>query len=382
MSVESTAEKKDSVTKPPGLIVHEWIEKVGGAEGVLKEMLVAFPESPVFCLWRDNPELFSGVEVRESILRHIPKSVRKILGIPLMLIVWRTLPRKYREAPWILASSHLFAHHAEFFSRKTLKFSYIHSPARYLWAREVDSRGAGFLPSLAGIVLRPIDRYAATKSDRIAANSKFIQDRILKSWGKSSVVIYPPVDVDFFSSQTDFEGTEAERALVDSLPNEFVLGASRLVSYKRLDVVIDFGRVNKVEVLIVGSGPELRRLKIQAQTQYQGHVRFLGNVSQNVLREIYRKATVLVFPGVEDFGIAPVEAMAAGTPVICNALGGASETVIDGVSGFVLESFDEKQLKLTYSKLSCLDPLNVKTSSARFSSDVFRQKLTAWISAS
>jgi glycosyltransferase involved in cell wall biosynthesis len=325
-----------------GIIVHDWISKTGGAEKVLDAMVETLPDAEIWCLWNDVPESrYPGRIVRESWLARTPLRRAKAAALPLMPLTWRT--HRSTSAEWILASSHVFAHQVSLGGNNAdvRKFAYVHTPARYVWTPELDARGAGWLPRLVSPALRGLDRRRAEELYKVAANSEFVRERIQVAWNRDSEVIYPPVDVAQIQSVESWADDldEGGRALLDRLPRPFVLGASRFVHYKRLDVVIKTGEAMDVPVVLAGSGPEERRLREQA-AQATVPVHFVHAPSDTLLYALYEAALVFVFPTIEDFGIMPVEAMATGTPVIGRRVGGVSETVIQGVTGALLDTLD------------------------------------------
>jgi len=325
-----------------GIIVHEWISATGGAEKVLDAMVETFPDAEIWCLWNDVPESrYPKRIVRESWLAHTPMRHAKAAALPLMPLTWRTHRRT--SADWILAGSHLFAHHVSLGGQDAdvRKFAYVYTPARYIWHPEVDVRGAGWLPRLVSPSLRSLDRRRARESYGIAAISQYVQERIQIAWGRDSEVIYPPVGVARMQRVESWSGqlSDGERVVFDRLPSPFVLGASRFVPYKRLDLVIKAGEAANLPVVLAGSGPEYRRLREQA-AQSTVPVHFVSDPSDTLLYALYEAASVFVFPAIEDFGIMPVEAMALGTPVVARTVGGVSETVVDGVTGALLDEVD------------------------------------------
>jgi glycosyltransferase involved in cell wall biosynthesis len=202
-----------------------------------------------------------------------------------------------------------------------LHVSYCCTPMRYAWLWRTEE---GRIPAplrplwpLIAALLRRSDRRRSRHVDAFVAVSSCVADRIRSSYGRDSTVVYPPVNTDFFTVDLD-------------VPREdFFLVAGRLVAYKRVDVAIDAARRAGVALVVAGSGPELVRLRRSAGRS----VRFVEAPSDAELRVLYRRARALVFPGVEDFGMVPVEAQACGTPVIAFAQGGALETVRDGETG-------------------------------------------------
>ncbi|MGO3722327.1 glycosyltransferase [Microbacterium gubbeenense] len=319
-----------------GIIVHEWLAPAGGSENVFGAIADAFPDAERWCLWKES-EQFDPVH--ETWLARTPLRGRKALALPIMPLAWRTLPR--READWVLTSSHLFAHHARFAgpAADAPKLVYAHTPARYIWVPELDARGDNLPARFISAALKPLDRKRAQEPVAIAANSHFIADRISAAWGREAEVIYPNVDVARFFAEPKLSAID--ELTLRQLPDQFILGFSRFVPYKRLDAAIDAGRVSGLPVVLAGGGGDEVRLRAYADLVHPGKVAFVLNPSDQLLSALFRLATVLVFAPVEDFGIVPVEAMAAGTPVLVNAIGGAVESVVDGVTGAHVHTWDD-----------------------------------------
>lgn len=311
-----------------GILVHEWLERTGGSENVFEILGETFPDAQRFALWNNSAGRFQNV--RETWLSRTPLRRSKALALPLMPLAWRQLP--VADADWVLASSHLFAHHARFRgpSGDVPKLVYAHTPARYIWVPELDGRGRSLPARALSTALKPIDRRRAQEPVAIAANSAFVAQRIRDTWEREAKVIYPPVAVEEFSREPVLSGED--QAAVDELPDGFLFAVSRWVPYKRLDAAIAAGRASGRAVVLAGEGPDEARLRAIAAASGV-EVYFLHHPSFPLLRALYRRAAALIFAPVEDFGIVPVEAMASGTPVVANGVGGAAESVIDGVTG-------------------------------------------------
>ncbi|MGB4135796.1 MAG: glycosyltransferase [Microbacterium sp.] len=322
-------------------IVCEWIEATGGAEKVLDAMIEAFPGSVVHTLWNDAPERTRPTQVRESWMANTPLRRAKALALPLMDPTWRT--RRTAGSPSrVLVSSYVFAHHVRFVNLPDVpKYVYVHSPARYIWTPEFDSRGRSPLVRMSAPYWRNLDRRRAAEAHELAANSEFVRQRIQMAWHRDATVIHPPVDsgaiVEIVDWNDAVEGPDARR--LATLPADFVLGASRLVGYKRLDAVIGFAKSVGLPAVIVGVGPDRQRLDHLAEDAGVP-VHFLGALGSPALYALYQRAAAFVFPPVEDFGIMPVEAMAAGGRVIVNRVGGTAETVVDGLTGVHAVDFE------------------------------------------
>lgn len=365
-----------------GALVHEWIAPLGGSENVLAALSRLYPTAHLHCLWNDAPDRFLPETVNESWLSRTPLRRHKLAALPLMPLVWR-----YRRAParysWILTSSHLFAHHVQFphCTRDTPKLSYVHSPARYLWTPEFDPRGSHPLARAAAAALKPLDASRAQESSAVAANSSFVRARIRRYWGRDAEVIHPPVDVHRIASVGDWSSllTEQESAALAALPADFVLGASRLVPYKQLDKVIETGRLLQVPVVIAGMGPLAQQL-MAAGRSAGVPVHLTGRISDALLFALYQRCRLFVFPAVEDFGIMPVEAMAAGAPVLANILGGAAETVVHGVTGGLADFDDEDSLRAGIAAALTCGASAARQRAMDFGEDIFQQRMGAWVS--
>jgi glycosyltransferase involved in cell wall biosynthesis len=317
-----------------GVLIHEWIATAGGSENVLEAMSKLYPDADILCLWNDSTDRFAPDRVHESWLAKSPLRRSKALALPFMPATWRRL--QDRDYEWALISSHLFAHHARFGGTgfDIPRFTYVHTPARYIWTPELDMRGTGLAAHMAARVLKPLDRRRAGETAHFAANSRFVQRRIADAWHVESRVIHPPVDVTQIQSGGPWRDrlSAQDEAVFESLPADFILGASRFIPYKRLDTVIRTAELTGRPVVLAGKGSEYERLQALAAAS-SVPVYFVMAPSRELLYALYEAAALYVFPAIEDFGIMPVEAMAAGAPVLAQAIGGASESIVSGVSG-------------------------------------------------
>lgn len=360
-----------------GLIVHEWFEQFGGAEKVVEELMGSFPDASIACLWDDYPPRFAGRSVSESWLAKTPLRRHKSIAVPFMLPAWRHLTVEHAPE-WMLCSSHLFAHHAKIRDLNVPKYVYAYTPARYVWNPELDQRGRSRLVRAASWQLQKIDRVRAQEAHSIACVSNFVRSRIQDAWWRDCEVIYPPVDVDYYTSSREHELTEAELSILQALPDVFVLGASRFISYKRLDVVVDFGMASRTPVVLAGGGPEegyLRSLAAWASVP----VTLINRPSRALLRELYSRALAYIFPPIEDFGIMPIEAAATGTPVVGNSIGGAAETVANETSGILLERFSPAEMRRAADSLQSIDPEDCRRQALQFDRSVFHAAIKEWI---
>jgi glycosyltransferase involved in cell wall biosynthesis len=332
-----------------GVIIHDWIPAHGGAETVLAAIGRTFPDADVRTLWRDPGSVMAERAVAESWIAHTPLRRSKVLALPFMPITWRGL-RSNRQYDWMLTSSYLFAHHAHFsgVNRSTPKFVYAYTPARYIWTPEVDGRGNNPAVRVAAAYYRCLDRRRAAEPVAIAAISEYVRDRIRRFWNRDATVVFPPVPVEAIaaSARTGAGLTDADHRVLERLPDQFILGASRFVPYKGLDKVIKIGELIDLPVVTAGCGPEeshLRALAAGASVP----VHFVIAPSDALLHALYARAAVYVFPPVEDFGIMPVEALAAGAPVVVNMIGGAPEAVASSAGSAAVDFTDLREVAET-----------------------------------
>jgi glycosyltransferase involved in cell wall biosynthesis len=360
-----------------GLLVSEWIESTGGAERVLDRLAGLFPSADMLCLWNDAPERYGSRTVHETWLAHTPLRRHKALALPLMPPTWR-IPRRGHD--WALVSSHAFAHHVNVGSPDVPKYVYVHTPARYLWAPELDARGDNLAARLAGPPLRAVDRRAAQEATSIAANSRFVADRVQRAWGREATVIHPPVGVSWIRSGAwRDELTDAERRVLDALPADFLLGVSRFIPYKRLDVVMQTGRLLDMPVVIAGHGPLEAQLRAAAaDAGVPVHIEV--QPSDALVYALMERARIFVFPPIEDFGIVAVEAMAAGTPVMANRVGGSGESVQEGTGGALFDPQSPAEIRAAAEACAGLSPARVSAHSQRFDATEFDRALRDWVS--
>jgi len=322
-------------------LVHNWLVTLGGADRVLLALHDVFPQAPVFVGVHDLgglPEAFRRLDVRATWLQQIPGAAqRHRLLVPLMPLAFSRLVLRGYDV--VISSSHACSHSVS--TPGARHICYCHTPMRYAW----DLRDE-YLAALPGVTrpaarvmlawLRRRDSAAAAHVDEFIANSHYVASRIRRHYGRESTVIYPPVDTDFFTPLESTQSTQPTQsnAYESGEQEDFYLVVSRLVPYKRVDVAVEaFNRLGR-PLVIVGDGPERRRLQAMARP----HIRFVGELADVAVRRYYRQCRALVFPGEEDFGLVPVEAQACGRPVIAYGRGGALESVVQGVTGIFFDT--------------------------------------------
>ncbi len=365
-----------------GLIVHEWIERIGGAERVVDEFARMHPDAGILTLWDDHPGRYEAGRVHQTPLAALPSRGRKVVALPAMPVVWRTAPRRLGQHDWALVSSHLFAHHVRVPGVPPERlFVYAHTPARYIWEPGLDDRGQSLPARAASPLLRWVDRRSGSSLRRLAVPSAFVQERAARTWGVEAAVIHPPVDITRVrtgAEQVDLLD-EQERRFLDALPDGFLLSASRFVPYKRIDVAITAGAATGRPVVIAGRGPDEGRLRALA-TASGADVRFAVAPSDQLLACLLARASVFVFPAVEDFGIVPIEALAVGTPVVVGDRGGTRESVSDD-SGVRIPDHDPATLRDAVDRATGLDPAACRRAAEAFGCARFRQEVRAWMRA-
>jgi len=303
-------------------LVHDWLTGMRGGERCLEAFCELFPEADLFTLLHVPGTVSPVIERRRittSFVQRLPDVERRYRAyLPLFPLAVRGFV--LRGYDLVLSSSHCVAKAARP-GPGALHVCYCFTPMRYVWDLAADyRRTAGplvraLMPPVAA-ALRRWDRATATRVHHFVAISRFVADRIRRCYGREADVIYPPVDVGRFEPG---EG-----------PGEFYLVVSALAPYKRVDLAVEAATRLGRRLLVVGTGPEERRLRALAGPT----VEFLGWRSDAEVAGLYRRCRAVLFPGVEDFGIVPLEALAAGRPVIAYAAGGALETLVgleDGV---------------------------------------------------
>jgi glycosyltransferase involved in cell wall biosynthesis len=296
-------------------------------------------------------------------------SERRELSLPLMPLAWRTVDAPNYEV--VLSSSHACAKGFRP-GRDALHLCYCYTPMRYVWdahdRRHAVQRVADLGPRQA---LRRWDRRSARWVDSFAAISSEVAQRIERSYGRQSRIIFPPVDTEYFTPGA---------VDPDSVPlGPFVLACSRFVPYKRLDVAIEAAALAGLPLVIAGRGPDEARLRTLAAAS-GGEVRFEVSPSDERLRELYRAAAAFVFPAFEDFGIVAVEAQACGTPVVALARGGAVDTVIDQTTGVLVREETPEAFAAALQVVVDADlGAAAAAEASRFSLATFQRELRSWV---
>ncbi len=302
-------------------VVHEWLVATAGSERVLEQIVSLYPHADIFCLVDFLAEQDRGIilnkKVQTSFIQNLPLAKKYYRNyLPFFPLAVERFDLSGYDL--ILSSSHAVAKGAV---RKSgqLHICYCHTPMRYAWdLRDQYLRESGLDKGLKGIlaksVLGYIKRWDAKTADRVdhfIANSQYIAARIESAYNRQATVIYPPVDVERFSLSPQKE--------------EFYLVASRMVPYKKIDLIVEaFSGMPDKRLVVIGDGPDFDKVKSKSGK----NIELLGYQASDVLKTYMQRAKAFVFAAEEDFGIVPVEAQACGTPVIAYGRGGITETVL------------------------------------------------------
>lgn len=303
-------------------LAHDWLTGMRGGEKCLVLLGAGFPDAPLYCLLHKKgsvSDVITNRTIHTSWLQYIPGITRHYrYFLPSFPLAIRTLGRP--DAELLISTSHCAAK-ALPTKKETRHLCYCFTPMRYAWTFHDEYFGASRLkravlsPTLAG--LRMWDKANSKNVDHFVAISRHVQKRIEQFYGREADVVYPPADTGFYTAD---ESTARE---------DTDLVVSALVPYKRIDLVVEAYKKSGRKLIVVGTGTEFERLKTMAGR----NISFLGWQSNEAIRDLYRKCRFLLFPGEEDFGIVPVEAMACGMPVLAFGQGGVTETVENGKTG-------------------------------------------------
>lgn len=358
--------KRMSHTKKVAL-VHDWLVTEGGAEKVLWQLHLLFPDAPIFTLVYDpacGGGMFEECDVRTTHLQKVPFATKLYKNmLTLMPKAWEALDLSEYD---LVISSCSSCCKGVITRPDAVHLCYCHTPTRYIWDFYYTYlRNAGFVKRLAmpSMIhkMRMWDYQAAQRVDHFVSNSNYIGRRIQKYYRRSSTTIYPPVHIN------DFE--------VRQEPDEYYLIVSRFVYYKRIDLAIEAcNRLGK-KLVVVGSGEEERALKALAGPT----ISFTGRISDEEMMRYYTGAKAFLFPGEEDFGITPVEAQSAGCPVLAYGKGGALETVVEGKSGLFFEEQTPDSLVDCITRYECGNVTwtrrQIRENSLSFGEDRFRNEI-------
>jgi len=359
-------------------IIHDWLVTYAGAEKVLEQMIEIFPEADIFSVVDFLPDgeraFIKNKKVTTSFIQRLPFAKKKYRQyLPLMPLAVEQIDVSAYDL--IISSSHAVAK-GVLTGPDQLHISYVHSPIRYAWDLQHQylqearlERGLkGWIAKLILHNIRIWDARTANGVDHFIANSHFIARRIWKVYRREADVIYPPVDIDAFTMKEEKEN--------------FYLTASRMVPYKRIDLIVQaFSKMPEKNLIVIGDGPDFAKIQAKAGK----NVKLLGYQPFEVLKDHMQRAKAFVFAAEEDFGITPVEAQACGTPVIAYGKGGALETVIDIEQGNPTGVFFKEQMvesivsAVNIFEKHAFSPENCRANAEKFAVSQFRKKFVSHV---
>jgi len=352
-------------------IVAEELTQLGGAERVLDAIMEIFPKSPIYTLVWDKEKtqhVYDKFDVRTSFIQKMPFGIKKYKWyLPFFPKAIEAFD--FSEFDLIISSSSALIKGIKTEKRQT-HICYCHTPTRYLWSDVKDYLKTAPIPAIVRPImplvvkaLRKWDLVASRRPDFYIANSHNIQNKIKKYYGRESIVIYPPVETDKFKIATEL--------------GDYYLITGRVEPYKKVDLVVEAFNRSGRKLKVIGSGTRKEELARTAKP----NVEFMGRVSDEELSAAYSKCLAFIFPPEEDFGIVPVEAMAAGRPVVAFKKGGALETVVAGVTGEFFFPQTPLALNQTLKKFKPkkYDSQKIREHAKKFDKEVFKTQLIEYI---
>ncbi|MFC1615990.1 glycosyltransferase [Patescibacteria group bacterium] len=347
-------------------IVHDFLLKLGGAERVVNSLSKIFPEAPIYTLLYDEEKvgkIFPKDKVITSSLQKYPKFIRNRYRYLLSKMPRAIEELDFRNFDLVISSSSAYSH-GIITSLDTRHICYCHSPMRYAWDWTHEYREENKIRGLKSLFVTPLlkkiriwDQIAADRPDQYIANSKYISNRIKKYFQQDSKVIYPPVEIERFKASKNH--------------SDYFLIVSTLTPYKKIDLAIQlFNKIGR-KLVIIGEGSHRKQLENISGP----NIEFLGFVDDDTAKEYMENCRAFIFPGEEDFGIAPVEAMACGKPVLAFGKGGLLETVIPGKTGEFfydqnLNSMEDALARLLHNE-SFYDYKSIRKHAEQFSEEQF-----------
>jgi glycosyltransferase involved in cell wall biosynthesis len=352
-------------------LVHDWLNQLGGAEDVLDHLLEYYPDAPIYTSIYDRqhmPQHWQAHDFRPLWMDRLPGIYQNQQRyLPLYPLAWGGL--ELSDFDVVLSNKSGFCHGVKV-GQKTLHICYCLAPTRYVWQfdhyAERENLGRAVRWGVKSLLpwLRYWDRQAADHVHHFIAISRDIQQRIKTFYQRDSTIIYPPVRV-------------KERFAPTQQHDDYFLSLGRLIPYKRVDLVVEACTRLKLPLKVGGTGRDLERLKAMAGPT----VEFLGFVPEEDLPELFARCRAFIFPGLEDFGITPVQAQASGRPVIAYAAGGALDTVIPGRTGVLFQNQTVEVLMdaLQHFDDTKYDPQVIRDHALQFDSSVFEERITGFV---
>jgi glycosyltransferase involved in cell wall biosynthesis len=354
-------------------LVHDWLNQIGGAEDVLATLLEQYPNHPIFTsIYAPDimPDFYRDWDIRPMWMDKLPAIHHHHQPyLPLYPIAWQNLDLSDYDV--ILSNKSGFCHGLQFDQNNSIHICYCLAPTRYVWQLDAYIKREGF-GKIVEMGLCPLvtmlknwDYAAAQKVTHFIAISTEIQERIKSYYDRDSVIIFPPVE------------TERFQPVPASEVEDYFLVVSRLIPYKRIDLAVQAATRLNLPLKVGGKGRDMERLQEMAGPT----VEFLGYVPDEELPQLMAKAKAFIFPGLEDFGITPVQAEAAGRPVIAYKGGGALDTVVASVTG---EFFEEQTIDSLAAVMANFDANNydsaaIRTHALKFDTNIFKTQIDFFI---
>lgn len=360
-------------------IIHDWMTGMRGGEAILDVICEQFPNADLFTLLQTDFEMsttiLNGRKVHTSYLQKLMGMRRFSEGYRQLLPLFPHAISTFDLSSYdlILSNTHCVAKGVRK-KEGALHVAYVSTPMRYIWDMFDEYFGPGksnFLTTKAATALRPYlqkwDVETTKGVDYLIANSRFVQERIQKFWGRESTVIHPFLDTEKFEDR--FEA-----------PKDYYLIVSAFAPYKRIDLAVEAFQKMGRSLVVIGKGQDQEKLKKMAKGN--PNIRFIGGLSNESLGEFYRKAQAFLFPGLEDFGITPLEAMYNGRPVIAYGRGGLLDTVTDQTGVFfseqTVESLIEAVQRFEQNKAKFTSE-NCRARSLEFTRESFRKQYMGFL---
>lgn len=349
-------------------LAHDSFTQMGGAERVLDALHELFPEAPVFTLVFDPKfkEKYEGWHIRTSSLQTLYLALGKLQNL-LPLIPWGVENLDFSGYDIVISSSSTFIKNIRA-PKNCVHISYCHTPTRFLWS------DPDYVKQEVPAMLRPViklllsrmkkwDYAGAQRVSKFIANSKEVQSRIKQFYNRDSVIFYPPINTDFWKKTAE--------------KKDYFLLAGRLQAHKKNDLIVEVFNDLKIPLHVVGTGRQEEYLKSIAKQ----NISFLGKVSDEQLRDEYSGALGFIYPQVEDFGLMPLEAAACGTATLAYAKGGALETILEGETGELFETYDKDQIKqkILDWEIAKYQPEVLRAQADKFNKEKFKKKISDFI---
>jgi glycosyltransferase involved in cell wall biosynthesis len=351
-------------------VVHDYFTQMGGAEKVAEELMRMLPQATLHstvALPDRMPPGLAGLPIVTTWMQDLPK-IRKYYRLYFLFYPFGVRSLKLSNFDLVISSSSGYAKGVHT-SRDAVHVCYCHTPMRWVWNFDNYSQreDMGLMKRLAlkGLIrwLRLWDEDAARQPDHFIANSQAVAARILHAYGRHAEVIHPPIDLDRFRSSTE--------------RGDYYLVLARLVSYKRIDLAVQACTLLGRRLLVIGDGPDRERLAGLAGPT----VSFLGRLSDEEVEYHASRCRALLFPGEEDFGMAPLEIAAAGRPTIAYRAGGAVETIVEGVTGMFFDQQEPESLATAIEQFEQVEWSGqaLRRHAEKFGVDVFQARISAFL---